>query len=375
LLRLTGVPVIQDGLYFSIPSGNFEVIKACSGIRYLIATVALATLFAHFTYRSWRRILIFMSLALVVPIIGNSLRAYLIVMIAHLSKMKYAVGIDHFIYGWLMFALMIALLFWIGGRFREIDRPIEGVSLAANAGDRSTDRELPWSALLVAAIVVMIGSISPNYIRALAGRNINEHSDSASLADDGVAAGLPTALSPWSGPSAIDRAGVAITGESMLAEHRWIGAYRLADDKIMVQVFFYLRPSAQKARLTRLVEELYTPAGVAMPVKVWTNPAAPSTHAMLTWQMQSASVNALHFGWYLNPSGVLTSATGAKLSQAWSWLRLCPSPEAFVLISFPAADGDYERAERSAASFMERHSMLLDSSVIKILRASAGCAP
>jgi len=38
-----------------------------------------------------------------VPIIANWLRAYMIVMIGHLSGNKLAVGVDHLIYGWLFF--------------------------------------------------------------------------------------------------------------------------------------------------------------------------------------------------------------------------------------------------------------------------------
>jgi len=43
----------------------------------------------------------------------------MIVMIGHLSGMKYAIGIDHLIYGWLFFGFVMMLLFWIGSRWRE----------------------------------------------------------------------------------------------------------------------------------------------------------------------------------------------------------------------------------------------------------------
>jgi exosortase len=44
LLRLTGIPVYRDGLFFSIPSGDWSVATACSGIRYLIASVTLGSI-------------------------------------------------------------------------------------------------------------------------------------------------------------------------------------------------------------------------------------------------------------------------------------------------------------------------------------------
>ncbi len=118
-LQLTGIPVYREGTFFEIPSGHWSVVEGCSGLRYLIASVTLGFLYAYLTYQTlWRR-LVFISLALVVPVIANGLRAYMIVMIAHLSDMKLALGIDHYIYGWVFFGLVMVLLFWIGSFWRE----------------------------------------------------------------------------------------------------------------------------------------------------------------------------------------------------------------------------------------------------------------
>lgn len=118
-LRLTGLPVYLEGLYFSIPSGNWSVVEGCSGVRYLIASVTIGSLFAYLSYRSYWRRALFIALALGAPIIANGLRAYMIVMIGHLSGMKLAMGVDHFIYGWVFFGLVMLLLFWIGSRWSE----------------------------------------------------------------------------------------------------------------------------------------------------------------------------------------------------------------------------------------------------------------
>jgi exosortase A len=118
-VRLVGVPIFRDGNFFSLPSGNFEVVKACSGVRYLIASLALGVLYAGLSYRSWRRRAAFIALSVLVPILANGLRAFGIVMIAHSSQMTYAVGVDHLIYGWLFFGVVMALLFWIGNSFAD----------------------------------------------------------------------------------------------------------------------------------------------------------------------------------------------------------------------------------------------------------------
>jgi exosortase A len=124
-LRLTGIPVLRDGNSFSIPSGNWSVVEACSGLRYLISSITLGCLFAYLSYRTaWRRAA-FVLASVLVPLAANGVRAYLIVIIGHLSGMTMAVGVDHLIYGWLFFGLVMLLLFWIGSFWRE-DHPAPG---------------------------------------------------------------------------------------------------------------------------------------------------------------------------------------------------------------------------------------------------------
>lgn len=105
--------------FFEIPSGRWSVVEGCSGVRYLIASVTLGCLYAYLTYRSPLRRTVFVLLSIIVPIIANGLRAYMIVMIAHLSDMRLALGVDHFIYGWVFFGLVMLLLFWAGSFWRE----------------------------------------------------------------------------------------------------------------------------------------------------------------------------------------------------------------------------------------------------------------
>ena len=118
-LRLSGIPVLREGLQFVIPSGNWSVVEACSGIRYLIASVTVGTLFAYLNYQSAKRRILFVLVSILVPVIANWLRAYMIVMMGHLSGNKLAVGVDHLVYGWVFFGIVIMLMFVIGARWSE----------------------------------------------------------------------------------------------------------------------------------------------------------------------------------------------------------------------------------------------------------------
>ncbi|MBK4734277.1 exosortase A [Noviherbaspirillum pedocola] len=131
-LQLTGIPVLREGSSFSIPSGNWSVVEACSGVRYLIASVTLGCLYAYLSYRSRARQLLFVVVSVLVPIVANGMRAYMIVMIGHLSSMRLATGVDHIIYGWLFFGLVMFIMFWIGNRWREdVSAEAEAEKMAA----------------------------------------------------------------------------------------------------------------------------------------------------------------------------------------------------------------------------------------------------
>ena len=135
-LRLTGIPVFREGLQFVIPSGNWSVVEACSGVRYLIASVTVGTLFAYLNYQSTSRRVLFIVVSLLVPIVANWMRAYLIVLLGHLSGNKLAAGVDHLIYGWVFFGVVIMLMFMAGAHWSEPEpEPASSTPLPAGGGE------------------------------------------------------------------------------------------------------------------------------------------------------------------------------------------------------------------------------------------------
>lgn len=118
-VQATGIPLYREGNSFVIPSGSWSVVSGCSGIRYLMATITIGVLFAYLNYHSWKRRVAFVGIAILVAIVANWLRAYGIVMIAHFSDMKLALGVDHYIYGWVFFGVVIFLLMSIGMMWSE----------------------------------------------------------------------------------------------------------------------------------------------------------------------------------------------------------------------------------------------------------------
>lgn len=117
LVRLSAIPAAIDGVFIDTPAGLFEVAEACSGVKFLIAMVALGVLVCNLCFQSWRRRAGFMTLCLVVPVIANGIRAFGIVLAAQYVGAERAAGVDHLIYGWVFFALVIAAVLGLGWRY------------------------------------------------------------------------------------------------------------------------------------------------------------------------------------------------------------------------------------------------------------------
>ena len=165
-LQLTGIPVYQEGTFFTIPSGDWSVVEGCSGLRYLIASFTLGVLYAYLTYRSITRRIVFSLAAIVVPVIANGMRAYMIVMIADLSDMKLALGVDHLIYGWVWFGVVMLAMFWVGGYWRQDQDEV------AAAPHRAFVAEVGVGKLLLTALLVLgVVLTGPAYAAWLAARS------------------------------------------------------------------------------------------------------------------------------------------------------------------------------------------------------------
>lgn len=152
LLHLFGVPAEMDGVLITTPNGFFEIAEACSGAKFVIAMVAFGVLVANVCYVSWTRRAAFMVAALVVPVLANGLRAFGTIYAAWWTSVERATGMDHIVYGWFFFALVMAAVLAIGwkGFDRDPDAPWFDPATLQAAPRRRIDA--PVAALLVPAI-------------------------------------------------------------------------------------------------------------------------------------------------------------------------------------------------------------------------------
>ncbi|HUQ13285.1 MAG TPA: exosortase A [Novosphingobium sp.] len=160
LLGLSGIPALLEGVFITTPTAIFKVAEACSGVKFLIAMIAFGALVANVCFRAWPRRLAFVTVAVVVPILANGVRAWGTILIAHYRGIEFAAGFDHVFYGWVFFAAVIALVLALGWRFfdRAIDDPmidaqaIEADPRLARIGRFSMRREAALAAIALLAI-------------------------------------------------------------------------------------------------------------------------------------------------------------------------------------------------------------------------------
>jgi exosortase A len=160
LTHLSGVPARIDGVFIDTPAGLFVVAEACSGVKFLIAMIAFAVLVANVCFRSWPRRIAFLAVATVVPVLANGARAWGTIYVAQSMGAAYATGFDHIVYGWIFFAVVIAMVLALSWRWfdRSPDDPmidaarIEAVPLLTRL---SAMRLRPVLALLAIMLVTM----------------------------------------------------------------------------------------------------------------------------------------------------------------------------------------------------------------------------
>lgn len=120
LLGWAGVPAHIDGIFISTSAGLFRVAEACSGVKFLIAMVALGALVCNLCFNSWRRRMVFMAACFVVPVAANGIRAFATIYVAEFRGIESAAGFDHVFYGWIFFGIVIAII--IGGAWKYFDK-------------------------------------------------------------------------------------------------------------------------------------------------------------------------------------------------------------------------------------------------------------
>ena len=334
LTQWSGIPAVINGVFIDTPVGLFEVAEACSGVKFLIAMLALGTLAAHVCFTSrWRRT-VFMASAIVLPIVANGIRAWGTIYIAQSQGIEFAVGFDHIFYGWVFFALVMALLLALAWPFFDRspdDRFIDGDAIAASPLLGVLEKfSAPLIRSLVAIALLAIGfavwSAQARQVEAAVPREIS----------------LP-AVPGW---QAAEPAGLWWEPRAAGADHRLLGFYVDADGA-RVDVFYALYAAQDEGREAGAFGE-----GALMPGTDWRwHSPGPDFGMGISDRLQAyADVQRLTLTLYRHRDLMTGSLVQLKLSNMRDRLTFSPHPTAKLILS--ASEGGPVPAEEAMRRFL-----------------------
>ena len=163
-LKIVGVPAHVSGNFVHIPSGVFEVEDGCAGLHYFVVALTIAALFGELQRVSLRTRAAYLALAAALAMFANWVRVFVVVVAGHLTEMQhYLVRVDHYYFGWVLFACTMIAFFWIAHRL-PIGAGDEWPSRAsADSGSITFKRGVAFAggAALLAALAPIFAALVP----------------------------------------------------------------------------------------------------------------------------------------------------------------------------------------------------------------------
>lgn len=329
LLGWVGIPAHIEGIFITTPTGYFEVAEACSGAKFLIAMTAYSVLVANVCFKSWSRRIAFVTAALLISILGNGIRAFGIMYVAHLTSTDIAVGVDHVVYGWAFFAVIMVVVMAAGWRFFDRGPADPWFDATALQGRTASGAALG----VIAPLILIIALASPAW--------------SSLSARSGYAVPAQVALPTVSGWNRTEDAPALPWSPHFAgADHVVQGRYRNADGAMVdLAIVVYARQLEGK-------ELVGFGQGATVPDGPWTwSATAPAPQNGLGEQLTGPGPVLRHVVTYYSIGGVVTGQpTQVKLETLKA--RLTGGDQRAVAILVSAEVSQAHRADATIAAFV-----------------------
>lgn len=127
-----GIPVLREGNLITLAGTTLEVAEACSGLRSLVALLALGTVYAYFSQpQMWKRWTLVL-LSIPIAILANAFRVTGTGILANYWGTEAAEGFYHTFEGWLVFVVAFILLLACGTLIAKIGKQPRRYSVPSN---------------------------------------------------------------------------------------------------------------------------------------------------------------------------------------------------------------------------------------------------
>lgn len=152
MMGLTGIPTYVEAQYVSIPAGTFEIADGCSGLRYIIVSLAISTLYIFLFIKDTKRAAIFFTAAIIGGLLTNWLRITILILIGHETDMTHSLMYDHNSFGWYIYIPFMILLYILGNKITDSDL-LETKDTFSTASNNANLNRLTFTTAIIAFVI------------------------------------------------------------------------------------------------------------------------------------------------------------------------------------------------------------------------------
>jgi len=106
MVRQIHMPALIEGNSIFIPYGHIIIADGCSGLRYLVVSLAIAYVISYLNRYRLGTTLFTLFTAILIALIANWLRIFLLILIGYQTEMQSPLMHDHEWFGWLVFGIL-----------------------------------------------------------------------------------------------------------------------------------------------------------------------------------------------------------------------------------------------------------------------------
>ncbi len=169
-LQIVGIPVFRQGNIIDMGVRQMQIVDACSGLRYILALLALGVIFCYFYQRKPWKIIVLLLVLIPATIFANAVRVAAMGLYPALLD-----GFLHAFSGWLIFVFCFGILAIVNYVLNRLDPPGEektsGLSDALPPEPEQSGKSAPpWVQAGIALVIMLIflpitirAATAPNY--------------------------------------------------------------------------------------------------------------------------------------------------------------------------------------------------------------------
>jgi EpsI family protein len=318
IMQAVGVPAYREGTVIALPDLVIEVARACSGVNYLIAVLALALPLAFIRLRStWRR-LVLIGGAMTISALANGLRVALIGVLAYLDIGSPLHGPFHVLHGLFVAGVGYVVLF-VGLHYLEkreaAGREETPAATVGTTGPRVWRIADACGLAVVFWTLVFVG-LSPTSVPVALAKPLND---------------LPPQLGAWEAQSSFGVAPEPIDAW-LEADQQLHRVYRRSGgDAADLGIWYYSSQQQRRELINFRAAELHRnskPRTIAL----------PDNHAMTVNVITWPDRHQVGLFWYELGGSPAADETVAKLHSVWSVLTSGRSNAAAIMLRARADD-------------------------------------